>query len=83
MPLEEKALRAYVKVIGDKAYLRTKKFLIPNQTIGGDLENIRTSADLDRYFSYFDEDDGAVVKRKRIIEPNTFLFLTNQGEIAC
>ncbi len=30
MPLVEKALRTYVKVIGDKAYLRTEKLLTPN-----------------------------------------------------
>ena len=34
MPLVEKALRAYVKVIGDKAYMRAEKFLTPNQPIG-------------------------------------------------
>ncbi len=49
MPLVEKALRAYVKVIGDKAYLRTEKFLTPNQPIGEALENIRTSVDLERF----------------------------------
>lgn len=29
MPLVEKALRAYVKVMGDKAYLRLEKYLTP------------------------------------------------------
>ena len=38
IPLVEKALRAYVKVIWDKAYLRTEKFLAPNQLIGEALE---------------------------------------------
>jgi hypothetical protein len=51
MPLVEKALRAHVKVIGDKTYLRTEKFLIPNNPIGEALENIRTSVDLDKDFS--------------------------------
>ena len=36
MPLVEKALRAYVKVIWDKAYLRTEKFLSPNKPIRED-----------------------------------------------
>ncbi len=49
MPLVEKALRSYVKVIGDKAYLRAEKFLTPNQPIREALENIRTSADLERF----------------------------------
>ena len=58
MPLVEKALRSYVKVIGDKAYLRTEKFLTPNQPIGEALENIRTSADLDKDFLFSDEKNG-------------------------
>ncbi len=57
MTLVEKALRAYVKVIGDKAYLRAEKFLTPNQHIGEALENIRTNVDLDKDFSLFDGDD--------------------------
>ena len=56
MPLVEKALRAYVKVIGDKAYLRTEKFFTPNQHIGEALENIRTNVDLDKDFLLFDGD---------------------------
>ena len=56
MPLVEKALRAYVKVVGDKAHLRTEKFLTPNQPIVEALENIRTNVDLDKDFSYSDED---------------------------
>ena len=58
MPLVEKALRAYVKVIGDKAYLRAEKFLTPNQPIGVALENIRNNVDLDKDLSYSNEDDG-------------------------
>ena len=56
MPLVEKAIRAYVKVIGDKAYLRTEKFLTPNKPIGEALENITTNIDLDKDFSLFDGD---------------------------
>jgi hypothetical protein len=33
MPMVEKALRPYVKVIGDKAFLRTEKFLTPTKPI--------------------------------------------------
>ncbi len=50
MPLAEKGLRAYVKVIEDKAYLRAEKFLTPNKPIREALENIRTSVDLDKDF---------------------------------
>lgn len=50
MPLVEKALRAYVKVIGDKAYLRVEKYLTPNKPIEEALENIRTTVDLDKDF---------------------------------
>ncbi len=57
MPLAEKGLRAYVKVIGDKAYLRTEKFLAPNKPIREALENIRTCIDLEKDFSLPTEDD--------------------------
>lgn len=57
MPLVEKALRAYVKVIGDKACLRAEKFLTPNQPIGEALENIRKNVDLDKDFSLSVDDD--------------------------
>ncbi len=51
MPLVEKALRVYVKVIGDKAYLRVEKYLSPDKPIEEALENIRTTVDLDKDFS--------------------------------
>jgi hypothetical protein len=51
MPLVEKALRTYVKVIRDKAYLRAEKYLTPNMPIREALENIRISVDLDKDFS--------------------------------
>ncbi|MEJ7642806.1 MAG: hypothetical protein WKF36_11545 [Candidatus Nitrosocosmicus sp.] len=41
-------------MIGDKAYLRTEKFLTPYKPIGEALENIRTSVDLDKDFLLFD-----------------------------
>ncbi len=56
MPLVEKVLRAYVKVIGDKAYLRSEKLLTPNQPIGEALENIRTGVDLDKELLLYDGD---------------------------
>ncbi len=52
MSLIEKALRAYVKFIGDKAYLRAEKYLTPSdKPIGEALEEIRTTVDLDKDFS--------------------------------
>ncbi len=50
MPLVEKALRAYVKVIGDKAYLRVEKSIAPDKPVEEALENLRTSVDLDKDF---------------------------------
>ncbi len=50
MPLVEKDLRAYVKVIGDKAYLRVEKYLSPDKPIEEALENLRTNTDLDKDF---------------------------------
>ncbi|HTH20835.1 MAG TPA: hypothetical protein VL854_01340 [Nitrososphaeraceae archaeon] len=50
MPLVEKAIRSYVKVGGDKAYLREVKYLIPNTSIGEALETIGTPIDLDKDF---------------------------------
>ena len=50
MPLVEKALRAYVKVIGDKAYLRAEKSIAPDKPIEEALENLRTSVGLDNDF---------------------------------
>jgi hypothetical protein len=38
IPSFEKGVRAYVKVIGDKAHLRTEKSLMPNKPIGEALE---------------------------------------------
>ena len=43
-------------MIWDKAYLRTEKFLTPNQPIGEALENIRANVDLDKDFLLFDGD---------------------------
>ena len=40
IPIFEKALRAYVKVIGNKAYLRGEKYLTPDKPIRDALENI-------------------------------------------
>ena len=57
MPLVEKALGAYVKVIEDKAYLRSEKFLTPNKYIGEDLENTITSLALFQDFSLPVEED--------------------------
>ncbi len=50
MPLVEKALRAYVKVIGDKAYLRVEKGVAPDKPVEEALENLRNSVDLDKDF---------------------------------
>ena len=85
IPLFEKALRAYVKVIGDKAYLRTEKFLTPNKPIGEALENIRTNVDLDKDFSLFDGDaDGCDSEKEdnNVTYPH-FVFLIYQGEVGC
>lgn len=38
MPHVEKALRAYIKVIDDKAYLRAEKYLTPNKPVGEALD---------------------------------------------
>jgi hypothetical protein len=48
MPLVEKALRAYVKVIGDKAYLRLEKYIVSDKPVEEALENIRTTVELDK-----------------------------------
>lgn len=48
MPLVEKALRAYVKVIGDEAHLRVEKYIAPDKPVEEALENIRTTVDLDK-----------------------------------
>ncbi len=48
MPLVDKALRAYVKVIGDKDYLRWEKSVAPDKSVGEALEDIRTCVDLDK-----------------------------------
>jgi len=62
MPLVEKALRAYVKVIGDKAYLRAEKFLTPNEPVVSALQTIRTNTDLDKDFQSSDGDSDDVSK---------------------
>jgi hypothetical protein len=41
---------SYVKVIGDKAYLRAEKYLTPDKPIGEALEEIRTTVILDKDF---------------------------------
>ncbi len=65
MPLVEKALRSYVKVIGDKAYLRTEKILTPNKPIGEALENIRANVELDKDFLLYDGDaDGCNIEKE-------------------
>ena len=48
MPLVEKALRAYVKVIGDKTYLRAEKSVARDKQVEEALENLRTSVTLDK-----------------------------------
>ncbi len=53
MPLVEKALRAYVKVIGNKAYLRVEKSVATDKPVEEALENLRTSVDLDKDFLAF------------------------------
>jgi hypothetical protein len=50
MPLAEKALRAYIKVIDNKAYLRAEKSIAPDKPLEEALENLRTSLDLDKDF---------------------------------
>ncbi len=56
MPLFEKALRGYVKVIADKAYLRIEKPVTPNEQIIPALEMLRTNTDLDKDFQFsYDE----------------------------
>lgn len=50
MPHEEKALRAYVKVIGNNAYLRAEKSIALDKLVEEALENLRTSVDLDKDF---------------------------------
>ncbi len=50
IPLVEKALSACVKVIWDKAYLRTEKSVAPDKPVEEALDNIRTSVDLDNDF---------------------------------
>jgi hypothetical protein len=50
MPLVEKALRAYIKVIGDKVYLRLEKYLTTNAPISEALETTRTTVHLDKDF---------------------------------
>lgn len=45
--MAEKAFRAYVKIIGDKAYYRTEKSLTPNEPVNNALERLRTDTNLD------------------------------------
>ncbi len=48
--LAEKAFRAYVKQMGNKAYYRFEQLVNPNETINASLENLRTNTDLDKSF---------------------------------
>jgi hypothetical protein len=48
LPLFEYGLRAYVKTINDKAYLRTEKFVSPNEPVPMALESLRKDTDLEK-----------------------------------
>ena len=48
IPLVEKAVRAYVKSIGDRAYYRFELSLTPNESVGIALERIRTEVKIDK-----------------------------------
>jgi hypothetical protein len=55
MPSFEKALRGYVKVIGNKSYYRTEKTVTPNASIISALEMLRTSTNLEKDFGFSGE----------------------------
>jgi len=55
--MAEKAFRAYVKVIADKAYYRAEKSLTPNEPMVQALENIRTNTDLTKDFQFLEGED--------------------------
>jgi hypothetical protein len=48
MTLVEKAPRAYVRAVGDKAYLRTEKFLTPNKPMPQALEKNSKNMNLNK-----------------------------------
>ena len=48
--LAEKAFRAYVKHIGNKAYYRFEQLVNPHEPINSALENLRTNTDLYKGF---------------------------------
>ncbi len=50
LPLFENGLRAYVKTINDKAYLRAEKSVSPNEPVTMALKNLRKNTDLERDF---------------------------------
>ena len=45
--MAEKAFRAYVKVIGDKAYYRNEQSFTPNEPVNIALEKLRTDVKID------------------------------------
>lgn len=48
VPLFEKALRAYVKPIGDKVFYRVELGLTPNKPVEEALEKLRTEVVIDK-----------------------------------
>jgi hypothetical protein len=60
MPSFENALRAYVKVIGNKAYYRFEKSVTPNKPVAEAFEDLRKDIDLEKDFqNHGYEDDGS------------------------
>lgn len=51
--LAEKAFRAYVKQIGNKACYRFEQLVNPNEPINSALENLRANTDSDKGFQLF------------------------------
>jgi hypothetical protein len=48
----EKVLRAYVKIIGEKAFYRGEAGITPNKPVVGALEDIRRNSELEKDFSF-------------------------------
>ena len=48
IPFVDKALRAYVKPLGDKVFYRVEWSLVPNETVREALENIRKEVKIDQ-----------------------------------
>jgi hypothetical protein len=48
IPLFERAVKGYVKLIGDRAYYRIEQSLTPNEPINISLEKLRTQIKLDQ-----------------------------------